>query len=283
MTRKSMTLAVSLILVLVACNAIGPTKTLTVSAAASLTESFSDLGRQFEAAHPGAKVVFNFAGSQQLVAQLELGARADVLASASVKDMNAAISASLVASGTVRIFAHNQLVIIYPPNNPGKIAALTDLARPQVGRIDEVIVVPSCLVAVQALPGEIEMLEPRGLPGQETLLHRAGKLQRRLHLLPFSQLGPYFVEYRSQSCQLIARRNVHAGGIVAFREPGTCLCQLADGLSPGPGANNREQYGRRDGTQQHDPAGPQPDNALLEQRTRSGGCRLDYRIVWDNE
>ncbi len=132
MTRKSMTMAVSLILVLVACNAIGPTKTLTVSAAASLTESFSDLGRQFEAAHPGAKVVFNFAGSQQLVAQLELGARADVLASASVKDMNAAISASLVASGTVRIFAHNQLVIIYPPNNPGKIAALTDLARPQL-------------------------------------------------------------------------------------------------------------------------------------------------------
>ena len=105
-------------------------KTLTVFAAASLTESFGDLGRQFEAAHPGVRVVFNLAGSQQLVAQLEQGARADVFASANTKEMDAAISASLVISGTQRVFARNRLVVIYPKSNPGRVTVLTDLARP---------------------------------------------------------------------------------------------------------------------------------------------------------
>jgi molybdate transport system substrate-binding protein len=107
-----------------------PTKSLTVFAAASLTESFGNIGKQFEAAHPGVKVVFNFAGSQQLRAQLEQGAHADIFASANSQEMNAAIAASLVVSGTQRTFARNQLVVIYPKSNPSQIAALTDLARP---------------------------------------------------------------------------------------------------------------------------------------------------------
>lgn len=115
---------------LVACASLRPTKSLTVFAAASLTESFGNIGKQFEAAHPGVKVVFNFAGSQQLRAQLEQGAHADIFASANSQEMNAAIAASLVASGTQRTFARNQLVVIYPKSNPSQIAALTDLARP---------------------------------------------------------------------------------------------------------------------------------------------------------
>src|SRR5512133_776518 len=60
-------------------------KTLTVLAAASLTESFTELGKLFETQNPGVKVVFNYAGSQQLAQQLDQGADADVFASASTK------------------------------------------------------------------------------------------------------------------------------------------------------------------------------------------------------
>lgn len=106
-------------------------KTLTVFAAASLTESFTEIGKQFEAAHPGVKVTFNFAGSQQLRAQLEQGAKADVFASANTKEMTTAIiTDSLVVSGTQHIFVKNKLIVTLPKNNPGKISALTDLARP---------------------------------------------------------------------------------------------------------------------------------------------------------
>jgi molybdate transport system substrate-binding protein len=105
-------------------------ETLTVFAAASLTESFTELGKQFEAAHPGTTVVFNFAGSQQLRAQLEQGAQADVFASANTKEMLAAIQSSLAMSGTQQTFAHNRLVVIFPKDNPGKIATLADLAKP---------------------------------------------------------------------------------------------------------------------------------------------------------
>jgi len=87
------------------------------------------LGKQFEAAHAGVTVVLNFAGSQQLRAQLEQGAAADVFASANTKEMNAAIQSSLIISGTQKTFARNRLVVIFPKDNPGKIAALTDLAR----------------------------------------------------------------------------------------------------------------------------------------------------------
>ncbi len=106
-------------------------KTLTVFAAASLTESFTEIGKQFEAANPGVKVTFNFAGSQQLRAQLDQGARADVFASANTKEMTTAIiSDSLAVSGTQHTFVTNRLAVILPKSNPGKITTLADLARP---------------------------------------------------------------------------------------------------------------------------------------------------------
>jgi molybdate transport system substrate-binding protein len=107
-------------------------RTLTVFAAASLTESFKELGQQFEATHPGVNVLFNFAGSQQLRAQLEQGAPADVFASANAKEMNGAIESSLVVSGTQQTFAANRLVVIYPKGNPGNLTSLADLGRPGV-------------------------------------------------------------------------------------------------------------------------------------------------------
>jgi len=126
-----------MLMVLVGCTqsvqAPQPTqaKTLTVFAAASLTESFAEIGKQFEAENPGVKVTFNFAGSQQLRAQLAQGAKADVFASANTKEMTTAIiSDSLVVSGTQRTFVTNRLAIIVPKSNPGKITTLADLARP---------------------------------------------------------------------------------------------------------------------------------------------------------
>ena len=103
---------------------------LTVFAASSLTDAFSEMGTAFTADHPGVKVVFNFAGSQQLRAQLEQGAVADVFASANAKEMNAAIQAGLVINGAQRDFVRNRLIVIVPHNNPGDIHSLKDLAKP---------------------------------------------------------------------------------------------------------------------------------------------------------
>jgi len=101
---------------------------ITVFAAASLTEAFEEIATRFEALHPATEVVFNFAGSPTLRLQLELGARADVFASADQAQL-----ARAQASGSVRaddaVFASNTLVVILPAANPAAIEALADLKR----------------------------------------------------------------------------------------------------------------------------------------------------------
>ena len=101
---------------------------VTVFAAASLTEAFNELGQRFEAEHPGTRVRFNYAGSQQLVLQLQHGADADVFASADERWMRKAQEDSLIA-GPPTLFARNRLVVIVPAGNPARVAALPDLAR----------------------------------------------------------------------------------------------------------------------------------------------------------
>lgn len=103
---------------------------LTVFAAASLTAAFNEIKTQFEAAHPGVSVAYNFGGSNALAQQLGEGAPADVFASANKKQMDVAISAGRVVSGTTQIFARNRLVVILPKDNPGEVATLQDLAKP---------------------------------------------------------------------------------------------------------------------------------------------------------
>jgi molybdate transport system substrate-binding protein len=105
-----------------------PPSTLTVYAAASLTDAFRELGRTLEARHPGLTVRFNFAGSQQLALQIEQGAPADVFASADQRWMSYAAEKGLVA-GDGAIFARNRLVAIVPRTNPARIGGLPDLAR----------------------------------------------------------------------------------------------------------------------------------------------------------
>ena len=105
--------------------------TLTVMAAASLTEAFQEIGTQFEAAHPGVQVAFNFAGSQQLVQQLSNAAPADVFASADQRNMDTAVQSGRVSAADVLPFARNQLVVITPTSSPA-LAHLSDLAHPNL-------------------------------------------------------------------------------------------------------------------------------------------------------
>jgi molybdate transport system substrate-binding protein len=110
--------------------AAGPTGTITVLAAASLTEAFTTLGHQFEAAHPGTKVVFSFGPSSGLAAQVTQGAPADVFASASQKNMDQVTSAGAASAPTV--FVKNTMEIAVPPANPARITGLASLANKSV-------------------------------------------------------------------------------------------------------------------------------------------------------
>ncbi|GLY08632.1 MULTISPECIES: molybdate ABC transporter substrate-binding protein [Actinoplanes] len=100
----------------------GVTGTVTVFAAASLTESFTTIGEQFEQKNPGTTVTFSFAGSSALATQINEGAPADVFASAAPKNMDAVTSAV-----TPTTFAKNQLVIAVAKGNPKGITGLAGL------------------------------------------------------------------------------------------------------------------------------------------------------------
>ena len=111
--------------------AAGEEVTLTVFAAASLKNTFTEIGEAFEASHPGTTVAFNFAGSSDLVTQLQQGAPADVFASADTRNMDKATGDALV-DGSPLDFATNTLQIAVPPGNPGKVAVLKDLTNPSL-------------------------------------------------------------------------------------------------------------------------------------------------------
>jgi molybdate transport system substrate-binding protein len=107
-----------------------PTGTVTVFAAASLTDVFTDLGAQLEDEHPGLTVQFNFAGSSALATQLTQGAPADVFAAADTDQMDVVTNNGLVSRAPA-LFATNTLEIAVPPGNPGRVTGLADLADPE--------------------------------------------------------------------------------------------------------------------------------------------------------
>jgi molybdate transport system substrate-binding protein len=109
----------------------GVSGTVTVFAAASLTESFTRIGKDFESANPGSKMTFNFAGSSALATQINQGAPADVFASAAPANMKTVTDAGN-GDGTPATFAKNQLVIAVPKGNPRGVKALADLTAPGV-------------------------------------------------------------------------------------------------------------------------------------------------------
>jgi molybdate transport system substrate-binding protein len=106
-----------------------------VSAAASLTNAFTDIARSYEARHAGTRVLLNFGASGALLQQMAKGAPVDVFASADVETMDAAAKQNLIANGERRNFARNSLVVIVPRDSRLALGRLQDLAQPQVGRL----------------------------------------------------------------------------------------------------------------------------------------------------
>lgn len=104
-----------------------PRSTLQVFVAASLTDVFRELERQFETEHPGLDVIVNSAGSHVLRLQIEHGAPADVFASADEQHVQSLAAAGLLVGQ--RRFAHNALVVIVPRDNPAGVETFDDLQR----------------------------------------------------------------------------------------------------------------------------------------------------------
>ncbi|WP_371478460.1 molybdate ABC transporter substrate-binding protein [Kitasatospora sp. NBC_00315] len=102
---------------------------VNVFAAASLTGSFTELGKKFEAAYPGVKVKFNFGGSSALAQSINSGAPADVFAAASPATMKTVSDAGGV-EGTAKNFVSNTLIIAVPKGNPKNVTSLKDLTAP---------------------------------------------------------------------------------------------------------------------------------------------------------
>ncbi len=183
----------------------GPS-TLTVYAAASLTNAFGELGHVHERDHPGLTVRFNFAGSQQLAAQLEAGGPADVFASADQRWMDYAKEKTLV-TGETPVFARNRLVVIVPRTNPARIAGLQDLARPGTKIVMAAQVVPIGKYSREAIQ---KLAGARGYPveyGRRVLANVVSQEENVKGVVAKVQLGEADagVVYRSDVNPAVAR------------------------------------------------------------------------------
>jgi molybdate transport system substrate-binding protein len=135
---------------------------ISVFAAASLTDSFKALGTAFQAAHPGVSVQFNFAGTPTLVTQIEQGAQADILASADTTNMDK-LKGDGFTVGTPQVFAHNKLEIVVAPGNPKGITGLADLTKSGLIYISEAATVPAGKYSLQALAKAGVAVTPKSL------------------------------------------------------------------------------------------------------------------------
>jgi molybdate transport system substrate-binding protein len=135
-TVRTLTVVVaSFVLLVAACSSdkkastgSKPSGSITVLAASSLTKGFTALGSEFEAAHPGTKVIFNFASSSELATQIEQGAPADVFASADQKNMDTIVAKHENSAPPVD-FVKNKLEIAVEKGNPKHIATLADMTK----------------------------------------------------------------------------------------------------------------------------------------------------------
>jgi molybdate transport system substrate-binding protein len=144
-------LLVLLALILSACGASNASHTLTVYAAVSLTDAFTEIGKVFEAEHSGVIVLFNFGGSQNLRTQIEQGAPADVFASANAKEMDTLVMQNFIEADAPRMFLANRLVVILPKDNPAGVKSLEDLGKPGLKLVLAAAEVPAGQYARQVL------------------------------------------------------------------------------------------------------------------------------------
>jgi molybdate transport system substrate-binding protein len=128
----------------------GPTGEITVLAAASLTESFTRIATDFQAANPGTKVNLSFGGSDGLAAQIDQGSPTDVFAAASPKWMDD-VERNGPGVTNRKDFARNRLVVIVPADNSAGIESIDDLAEDGVKLVLAAKDVPVGTYARQAL------------------------------------------------------------------------------------------------------------------------------------
>ena len=124
-----------LLISLVVWHSVSWSADLTVSAAASLTQAFQDIGSQFESQNPGTKVKLNFGASGALMQQIANGAPVDVFASADTDTMDKAVAKGVVAAADVKVFTTNKLVVIVPLQSKITLQQLADLKKPDIKRI----------------------------------------------------------------------------------------------------------------------------------------------------
>ncbi|HEX9467212.1 MAG TPA: molybdate ABC transporter substrate-binding protein [Acidimicrobiia bacterium] len=127
---------------------------ITVSAAASLTEAFTQMGKDFQKKNKGANITFNFAASSALAAQIQGGAPADVFASADGGNLQKVVTTGQVTAAPTD-FTANLLTIVVKPGNPKGVKSLADLAK--VG------VVSLCAAAVPCGKYATQMLTQDGV------------------------------------------------------------------------------------------------------------------------
>lgn len=157
--RRPLVLAALATLALAGCTAAAPeptpptegtlSGTVTVFAAASLTESFQAIADAFTAEHPGVEVTFNFGGSSGLATQIVEGAPVDVFAAASPATMTTVTDAGLATDA--HDFASNTLEIAVPTDNPGGMTGLADFANPDLAIALCAAEVPCGAAAARAL------------------------------------------------------------------------------------------------------------------------------------
>jgi molybdate transport system substrate-binding protein len=185
------------------------TGTLTVFAAASLTDVFTELGNRLEAANPGLDVQFSFAGSSALAAQIQQGAPADVFASADEAQMARVTDARLARDA--QIFASNRLVLAFPKDNPAGIRQPEGPGIPSIAELlDHDLTLAVCAPEVPCGAAAAEVLSGAGLEGLPDTYEEDVRA-----VLTKVQLGEVDAGLVYRTDVLAAGDTVHA---VAFRE-----------------------------------------------------------------
>jgi molybdate transport system substrate-binding protein len=167
MTRRRAVALALLVAVVTACGGgssgnpgSGQASKLTVFAASSLTDAFTAIGKAYESDHAGSTVTFSFAASSDLVQQVQQGAPADVIATASTKTMDQ-VGDELAAPAET--FARNKLVIVTESGNPQHLSTLADLAQHGLVVVLAAVGVPAGDYARQALADAHVQVHPKSL------------------------------------------------------------------------------------------------------------------------
>lgn len=116
------------VIVLAGCAAAPETRTVTVVAAASLTDALDQASAEYMTAHPNVEIVVSYGGSSALAEQIVSGAPADIFFAANEATMQTVVDAGLAVDPEVLLA--NTLQLVVPPGNPGDVDGLADLAEP---------------------------------------------------------------------------------------------------------------------------------------------------------